>query len=212
LIGKSDASGNVLLFVDGFDECSGDHRKQLEFLVPWIQSTQGKNLKIRMCLSSRPLPEIGLRLSAFPGCRIHEWTAKDISDYVRDRLAQNWNRLALSSHESQENGKRIIIKSLTDTVIQKSQGVFLWVELVVENLTLGLEEGFSDFELKECLDSLPLELEDLYARIPRQIPQDYIYDAMIYFTLALMGHPIALLDFFLATQDSERALAKEIGS
>jgi hypothetical protein len=32
LIGQSDAFGNVLLFVDGFDECSGDHRKQLEFL------------------------------------------------------------------------------------------------------------------------------------------------------------------------------------
>jgi hypothetical protein len=39
------------------------------------------------------------------------------------------------------------------------------VELVVNNLIVGLEEGFSDTELKECLSSLPPELDDLYARI-----------------------------------------------
>lgn len=36
LIRESSVSGTVLLFVDGLDECSGDHRKQLQFLVPWI--------------------------------------------------------------------------------------------------------------------------------------------------------------------------------
>jgi NACHT domain len=209
LIGQSDAFGNVLLFVDGLDECSGDHRKQLEFLLPWIQSTQGKRLKIRMCLSSRPLPEIGLRLSTFPGCRIHEWTANDISAYVRDRLGHTRKSLALSDQKPHTHHNGTIVDYLTDKVIEKAQGVFLWVELVVNNLIVGLEEGFSDTELKECLDSLPPELEDLYARIFEQIPEDYIYDAMIYFKLALMGRTLGLLDFYLATRDPKEALARK---
>lgn len=212
LIGQSNAFGNVLLFVDGLDECSGDHRKQLEFLVPWIQSTQGKRLAIRMCLSSRPLPEIGFRLSAFPGCKIHEWTANDISAYVQDRLGQTRNSLALSREKPHTHNVGTIVDYLKDTVIDKAQGVFLWVELVVNNLIVGLEEGFSDIELRECLDSLPPELEDLYARIFEQIPKNYIPDAMIYFKLALMRRPLGLLDFYLATRDQKEALARKTQS
>jgi len=212
LIGQSDAFGNVLLFVDGLDECSGDHRKQLEFLVPWIQSTKGKRLAIRMCLSSRPLPEIGLRLSAFPECRIHEWTANDISAYVRDRLCQTRNSLALSNQKPHIHHKGTMVEHLTDAVIAKAQGVFLWVELVVNNLIVGIEEGFTNIELKECLNSLPPELEDLYARIFEQIPKDYMHDAMIYFKLALMRRRIGLLDFFLATRDPKEALARKTQS
>ncbi|KAH6678321.1 hypothetical protein B0J14DRAFT_582438 [Halenospora varia] len=209
LIGESDAVGNVLLFVDGLDECSGDHRKQLEFLVPWIQSTQGKSLTIRMCLSSRPLQEIGLRLSAFLECRIHEWTANDISAYVRDRLGHTRRSLALSDQKPHAHHNGTIVDYLTDIVIGKAQGVFLWVEIVVNNLIVGLEEGFSDTELKECLDSLPPELEDLYARIFEQIPKDYIHDAMIYFKLALMHCRVGLLDFYLATRDPKEALTRK---
>jgi hypothetical protein len=93
LVRQSKVTGTVLLFIDGLDECSGDHRKQLEFLIPWIQSIQGQKLLIRMCVASRPLEEIKFRLSASSECRIHEWTANDISEYVHDRLGQTWNVL-----------------------------------------------------------------------------------------------------------------------
>jgi hypothetical protein len=103
--------------------------------------------------------------------------------------------------------KRTIVEYLTDTVIKKAQGVFLWVQLVVNNLILGIEEGCNDTELKDCLDSLPPELESLYARIFEQIPMGYIDDAMIYFKLALVRRRLGLLDVHLATQDPEEALA-----
>ena len=209
LIGQSGVSGTVLLFVDGLDECSGDHRQQLQFLVPWIQSTQGERLTVRLCLSSRPLPEIELRLSAFPQCRIHEWTANDISAYVQDKLGHAGKLLALSDQMARKHHKGTIVDYLTDTVINKAQGVFLWVELVVNNLIVGIEEGSSDAELKDCLDSLPPELEALYAHILEQIPMDYLDDAMIYFKLALERHHLGLLDFHLATRDPEEALARE---
>jgi hypothetical protein len=209
LVGQSDVFGTVLLFVDGLDECSGDHRQQLQFLVPWIQSTQGKRLTVQLCLSSRPLPEIELRLSSFPECRIHEWTANDISAYVRDKLDLTGKTLALSDQMLRKHHKGTIVEYLTDTVIKKAQGVFLWVKLVVHNLIVGIEEGCSDTELKDCLDSLPPELEALYARIFEQIPMDYIDDAMIYFKLALVRHRLGLLDVHLATQDPEEALARE---
>ncbi|KAN0102725.1 hypothetical protein V8E51_011038 [Hyaloscypha variabilis] len=209
LIGQSGVLGTVLLFVDGLDECSGDHRQQLQFLMPWIQSTQGRRLTVRLCLSSRPLPEIELRLSAFPECRIHEWTANDISVYVRDKLGHAGSFLASSDQMTRKHHKGAIIDYLTNKVISKAQGVFLWVELVVNNLTVGIEEGFTDTELRDCLDSLPPELEALYARIFEQIPIDYIDDAMIYFKLALTYRTLGLLDFHLATRGPEEALSRK---
>jgi hypothetical protein len=209
LVGKSDVVGTVLLFVDGLDECSGDHRQQLQFLVPWIQSTQGERLTVRLCLSSRPLPEIELRLSSFPECRIHEWTANDISAYVRDKLGLTGKTSALSDQMQCKHHKGTIVEYLTDTIIKKAQGVFLWVKLVVDNLIVGIEEGCTDTELKDCLDSLPPELEALYSRIFEQIPMDYIDEAMIYFKLALVRHRLGLLDVHLVTQDPEEALARE---
>ena len=209
LVGKSDVVGTVLLFVDGLDECSGDHRQQLQFLVPWIQSTQGKRLTVQLCLSSRPLPEIELRLSSFPECRIHEWTANDISAYVRDKLGLTGKTSALSDQMQCKHHKGTIVEYLTDTIIKKAQGVFLWVKLVVDNLIVGIEEGCTDTELKDCLDSLPPELEALYSRIFEQIPMDYIDEAMIYFKLALVRHRLGLLDVHLVTQDPEEALARE---
>jgi hypothetical protein len=44
-----------------------------------------------------------------------------------------------------------MVEYLADMVIGKAQGVFLWAELVVKNLIVGIEEGFTDTELEGCL-------------------------------------------------------------
>ena len=196
--------------MDGFDECSGDHREQLGFLLEWMKSTQGKKFSTRMCLASQPLPEIRSRLSAFPGCEIHEWNASDISEYVIDRLGRPWNDLILSQRCGERSHDAFTY--LVNRIVQKAQGIFLWVEVVVNNLTINVEEGSTDLALQEYLDSLPTQLEELYDWIIKQNPETYISEARNYIRLVLLGmsrhEDWGILQFCFATRGPDEVLSR----
>ena len=42
----------VTFFIDGFDECDGDNREQLDFLTAWVRSSSGKKLSVKACIAS----------------------------------------------------------------------------------------------------------------------------------------------------------------
>ena len=216
----SNAIGVVMLFIDGLDECSGDHRKQLDFLIPWITSTQGSDFRIRMCIASRPLEEIKFRLSIFPECKIHEWTANDIRKYVSDRLGYTWENLQTSHRKCYADESNV---HWIEEIVRKAHGVFLWVEVVVNNLTIGIEEGSTYQELTAALGTLPGELENLYHKIINQIPKSYVPEAYRYLSLILLwatslrtrrvekGYKrgaMGLLDFYLATRGAEKVIER----
>ena len=205
----SNAMGVVVLFIDGLDECLGDRRKQLEFLVPWVLATRGLDFQLRMCLASRPLQEIQFRLSAFPECRLHEWTAEDISEYIRDKLSRTWNELG---PEYRDLYWSIDSTCLIRKITRKAQGVFLWVKVVVNNLIIGMEEGSTNQELIKTLDSLPDELEDLYCSIIGGIPKGYFHEAKRCLRLMFTAHSLGLLEFLLAIRDPEEVFAKRAHS
>lgn len=56
----------LLLYVDGVDECEGDRREQLDFLKAWIESSSESKLSIKACIASRDELDIRLRLSTYP--------------------------------------------------------------------------------------------------------------------------------------------------
>jgi hypothetical protein len=68
--------------------------------------------------------------------------------------------MMLSSSSSTQVIRKEAQQALIDNILEKASGVFLWVKLVVEEIIIGLEDGDTDQELQERLDSLPPELED----------------------------------------------------
>ena len=200
MIKNAIVSGTVLLLIDGLDECSGNHRTQLDFLVEWVQSTQGKDFTIRMCLASQALPEFRSRLSNFPKCEIHEWTAGDSAEYVHDKLGHAWN----AQHpDARGRYKQLDHKYLTHQIQKKANGVFLWVEIVVETLGNSIEEECDVTQLRKCLDNLPSGLEELYQRIIEQIPMVCLEQAKEYVALILANGSTGLLELYLATEQSD---------
>jgi hypothetical protein len=65
-------------------------------------------------------------------------------------------------------------------VVDKGNRAFLWAVLAVDNFVIGLEDGNTDEELKERLDSLHLDLRNLFACIIPHIPRNYIHDTIKY--------------------------------
>ncbi|CAF9921624.1 hypothetical protein IMSHALPRED_005222 [Imshaugia aleurites] len=199
----------LYLFVDGFDECHGDHWGQLDFLTDWVQSSSDKNLSVKACIASRVEPEIELRLSNEPTLAIHQYTAKDISVYVSQKLGKAWVLMARQPHGTIANYDQYLV----DLVVEKARGVFIWVTIVVSQLVVAIEEEAELHDLHTLLADLPEGLEKLYASIIERIDPSFWHDT-INFLRILQAHnriesvcAMTLLDFSAAVQDPKSAIS-----
>lgn len=178
---RAKGSCHICVFIDGLDEISGDP----EALIAAIKSMQSAEIKV--CLSSRP---DYLYTDAFSWCaklRLQDLTEPDIRTYVSDRLQPFVRRE--SPHE---------VSDLMNSIVLKAQGVFLWVELVVIALIRGLRNNDTLEQLELRVNSMPSDIEALYAKMLSSIEVNYRRDAARLFQMALAGLTGSLLDVTLA--------------
>ena len=207
-------SASLLLFVDGIDECEGDHRGQLDFLRNWIESSTKSKLSIKACIASRDETEIRLRLSMHPSFPIHRFTKANISAYVTRRLEAAWKLMSVQPDYT----TAIFDQGLIDALVDKAEGVFLWVDLVVTQLILSIEEDKTVEELRMQLDDMPDGLRKLYSRIVDKIPQRFLHDTTNF--LRMYDHGVGssrdliikfnlftLWQFCAATEDPSTAIS-----
>jgi hypothetical protein len=207
IISKADLDSNVLLFLDGLDECEGNHKDQLDLLQSWITPAKSKKFQIKLCIACRgDLPVFSNRLAKSHTLEMHNWTKSDIRTYVEKELEKSFGlspiRPALRQAE---------IKSrLISTILKNARGVFLWVKLVVSTLAVEIEDGLSSTSLQSELEEVPPELDAIYGHIIKKIPQKYLYDAFRYFKALLKApgnnYTLTLLQIALATCDPLDAL------
>jgi hypothetical protein len=118
---------NIFLFVDGLDEYEGEY---------WSLSKLFKDLSnspnVKICVSSRPLTVFDKAFEGFPSLRLEHLTYEDISFYVTDMLDKNELMEVLREREG-----RAEVNSLISDIVNKANGVWLWVELVVMSLLSG---------------------------------------------------------------------------
>ena len=81
-----------------------------------------KAISISVCVSSRPELPIQLRLDKFPKLLVQQWTSGDIANYVSKELQISFE---LAYPQVIPTSCSAILKFLTDTLIQKADGVFL---------------------------------------------------------------------------------------
>ena len=209
-------SASLLLFVDGMDECEGDYRGQLDFLKTWIESSTSSKLSIKACIASRDETEIRLRLSMYPSLPVHSFTKANILTYVTRRLRAAWEMMS-----RQPDCTTVTFdQALIDTLVEKAEGVFLWVDLVVTQLTLSIEEERTVKELWMQLNDMPEGLRDLYSRIVDKIPQRLLHDTANFLRmynhsihdwgtgpLVIGVHEFTLWEFYAAVEDPSTAIS-----
>ena len=179
------SSCRLCLFIDGLDEIEGDQ----DGLVVLIQNLAVTNPDVKICLSSRPEPSFTYAFSSSATLRLQDLTRKDIEVFVCNRLqAVPRQRLLVLSEPDW-------VSSIKDTIIEKAQGVFLWVTLAVKLQIKGLDNDDSLEQLQERLWLLPNELDGLYTHMLKKIEIPYKEEAAAYLQAVLEAdEAIALSD------------------
>ena len=201
----------LCFFIDGLDEYEGDQEDLIDFVGTIVQNTNAK-----VCLSSRPYRVFDLAFGQSAKLRLQDLTYDDIRKFVNDKLEGAPQAISIS-HENPGRWKQFI-----DEIVNKAEGVFLWVALAVKDQAHGIKMEDSLDQLSERLEVLPNEVEGIYARMLKQIEKPYRRQASRFLHVALERNEsgslldLALvsrvdLDHLLCTSDpiSQRELISE---
>ncbi|KAF4499447.1 small s [Fusarium agapanthi] len=186
----------LVFFIDGLDEFQGDHAALIKELLRWT-STRPTGVKI--CVSSREWPIFQEAFKTFPSFRLHELTRSDVSQIVRDRLKNNdtYQKLAAPGE----------LAHFESNLVDRSDGVFLWLKLILQDIEDGLLSGDRLSQLQNKVKALPTELNDLFQHLLNSIHPCDRKEAYLILSVALECPPdwpifrISFLENYIENRD-----------
>ncbi|KAF2677498.1 hypothetical protein K458DRAFT_319518, partial [Lentithecium fluviatile CBS 122367] len=145
----NDWDTKLLIFIDGLDEYAGDH----EDLI-WTICNLTK-LDVKICVASRPwnIFEDAFGSNLKRKLYLQDLNKDDMQRYVDDNLRRQPNFQRLERSQADE---------IVGEIVGKSQGVFLWVHLVVRSLVEGLRNRDSISLLRKRLREFPSDLDQFF--------------------------------------------------
>lgn len=159
------------IFIDGLDEFQ-DQRNTLDDLVDHLDRLQDLG-NVKVCVSSRPELEFIHRLRGLKQLRLQDLNAGDIRASVQQSLAKA---------EMCKDDRAYF----ADRVVERANGVFLWAALVAKDLIKGSRALDSRAILEERLDSLPGDMDKLFAQMLSNVDPVYQKSLALYVQLLLM--------------------------
>jgi ankyrin repeat protein len=141
----------LVLVIDALDECpEKDIRDLLRFLEGLTESSRLHSVILWICLASRHYPGITTRFCESVVVESASDHAEDVRKYVQDSL--NVEPIA------QRN-------PLSDDLVRRSEGVFLWAILVVHDINEAFDRGATPDELQDTINKIPNDLDLLIGSI-----------------------------------------------
>lgn len=192
---QKDIALKFYFLIDGLDEYEGDHYEVIEILQELSQSPN-----IKLCVSSRPWNQfhhtIGQTNSG--SLQLHTLTKSDIELFARESIQKYRCSVRSNFQEPQYD-------DLVNEIVQRAQGVFLWVRLVIRSLRDGLMNDDQISLLRKRLEELPSDLEEFFAHILSSV--DGVYRecmARTFLTALAVPEPLEMIHYcFLEAEDLE---------
>lgn len=201
LISEVTKKGKILLVIDGLDEFQGSHHR----LVDLIRDISTRR-HLKICVSSRPWNVFRDAFVRSPSLAVENLTRDDIDLYVRDHFGGSEGFRELRAMQT------TAADALIRDVVDKAQGVFLWIKVVVAALLEGLSEGDRLAELQRTLDDLPEDLSQLFQAIWDRIDSRYHDEASQLFQIMeeAAGLPwgLSALTLWLSDKDHDINMTK----
>lgn len=203
LLQQAEVPVKFCFFIDGLDEYDGDHPELVKVLRMFPVSPD-----IKLCISSRPwtLFKDAFGRNANPSLTLEELTQGDIKLYVKTKLEEDPGFMKL---KAKDNRSQELIQELVD----KANGVFIWVFLVVRSLLSGLNTSADRMcDLQDRLRRVPRSLDDYFRHILDSVDEGYQKQTAQAFQIALRAwEPLSLIAFsFLDEEDPNFALRLDI--
>ncbi|KAI1817843.1 hypothetical protein GGS20DRAFT_458236 [Poronia punctata] len=169
------------LFIDGLDEFGGDHSEIVKIL-----SRVSEHSNVKLCLASRPHNVFADAFGRWPDrmLRLQDLTREDIRNYVNDNLLSHSSLSETNIYDDQ-------YATLVQDIVNKAEGVFLWVYLVVRSLKDGLTNADTISKLQQRLQKLPSGLSEYFDYILGSVDEVYWEDtAKVFEMMVLAKYPL----------------------
>lgn len=153
------------LFLNGLDEYEDERTTNLHLvtsLLKWVDLADGR---LKLLASSRELPAFQQSLPVDQRIRLHELTYADIMAVTHQTLEGHPEFQRRQGQQPQE------CLSLMREMVDKSEGVSLWVTLTLKLVLQSLEDGETTATIRRQVDLLPEELEAFFDYIIKSIPK-----------------------------------------
>ena len=180
-----DINTKFCIFIDGLDEYDGDH----EDLIQTIRCLT--KLKAKLCVASRPWNVFEDTFGSNPQWKLYlqDLNKPDMQRYVNDKLRSQPNFQMME--RTQADG-------IVNEIVEKSQGVFLWVYLVVRSLSEGLRNRDGLPLLQKRLREFPSDLDQFFRHIFLSLEVVYRVHLSHMLQVALTAvHPLSLFAYWL---------------
>ncbi len=146
----------LVLFIDGLDEFQvTDNFRSILGLAEMVRSEGGA----KVCTSSREWNTFQDYFRMHPSLRMQDLTGFDIEQYIYSHLNESVAYAELRYSHAED------VDQLVGSLLDKARDVFLWVSIVTDAITTGMEAGQTLQELSLRVEELPPDLSDLYQKI-----------------------------------------------
>ncbi|KAI1356907.1 hypothetical protein F5Y01DRAFT_266170 [Xylaria sp. FL0043] len=169
-----EVSFKLALIIDGLDEFDDDENHMS--LVELLQEAATHN-NVKLCVSSRPWNVFRDAFNQNPMLQLENLTHADIKSYVHGQFKGS------PGFSERKHLQPVQAEKLLDDIVEKAQGVFLWVSVVVRSLLLSLQEGDKLSDAQATLDSLPEDLDRLFLTIWKRMKPANNVEGAHYFLL-----------------------------
>jgi hypothetical protein len=202
-VGKLDT--RFCIFVDGLDEYEGHH----DDLIRTIRSLT--KLGVKLCIASRPwnIFEEAFGFHKERKIYMQDLNKSDMQRFVDDRLRGHKNFSKVAGTHGDE---------IVSEIVEKSQGVFLWVHLVVRSLLEGLRNMDTVKLLRKRLRAFPSDLDLFFRHMFLSLDHTYRTHLSHMFQIALAARrplsPFAywFLDKFEENPNMALSMPTQVGS
>jgi ankyrin repeat protein len=146
-------TAQFICYIDALDECNEDAiRLAIEYFEELGELAISQDVKILICFASRHYPNITMRRYQALDLDAQQDHQEDIQKFVKGKLGST--AITPSTHTE-----------LTEKILGRSSGVFLWAVLVVQILNKKMDDGARRSQLMEDLKKVPAGIEDLLKSI-----------------------------------------------
>ncbi|KAL8660686.1 MAG: hypothetical protein Q9202_006300 [Teloschistes flavicans] len=164
-------------FIDGLDEIAEDEDQLLE-IVRLLSESPG----CKICVSSRPEQIFRQEYQDCRQLRVQDLNNEDLTKMVAEKLKP-------CLEKDEVNDSNIIDRFVFD-LVQKAEGVFLWLDLMTKEMVRGAKNGDTLKELSRRLKRTPADINGLYRQMLRRLDPEYQNDALQYFMILIVGSEI----------------------
>lgn len=152
----------IFIILDAMDESDHDDRNDVLNFLLYVSSRESR-CTIKLLIAGRRVIRRNLLMDNFSHIILEGENHTDILNVVN-----NWTK------RFEENVDSDFLSNLKDYIVRNSDGVFLWVVLVLRDLEEYITRGaYTAHDLSSRLRSLPRRLDDFYRVIIDSLINDF---------------------------------------